>query len=85
MPQEEWDALPLERRMKLYDLLDALRPSRASMLGTLPIELRREWSSGWGEGRVSRRRNGDAADGWGMPAHATVGLLPDAHDAQAVT
>jgi hypothetical protein len=27
----------------IYDLLAALRPVRESMLGTLPIELRREW------------------------------------------
>ena len=43
MSQEEWDALPLERRMKLYDLLEALRRNRESMLSTLPVEARREW------------------------------------------
>jgi hypothetical protein len=43
MPQEEWDAMPLEQRLNLYALLEALRPSRASTLGTLPIALRREW------------------------------------------
>lgn len=43
MPQEEWDAMPPDARVNLYDLLAALRPSRESMLGTLPIELRREW------------------------------------------
>jgi sugar phosphate isomerase/epimerase len=43
MSQEEWDALPLETRLKLNALLEALRPSRLSMLGTLPIALRREW------------------------------------------
>jgi hypothetical protein len=43
MPQEEWDALSRESRVNHYTLLEALRPSRESMLGTLPIELRREW------------------------------------------
>ncbi|HEV7406604.1 MAG TPA: hypothetical protein VGO11_26875 [Chthoniobacteraceae bacterium] len=49
MPQEEWDAMPPETRVKLFDLLEALRPSRESMLGTLPIELRREWERRLGE------------------------------------
>jgi hypothetical protein len=43
LPQEKWDAMPPEQRVNLYDLLEALRPSRESMLSTLPIELRREW------------------------------------------
>ncbi|HEV7406602.1 MAG TPA: hypothetical protein VGO11_26865 [Chthoniobacteraceae bacterium] len=43
MPQEKWDALPIEQALKLNDLLEALRANREAMLGTLPIELRREW------------------------------------------
>lgn len=48
MPQEEWDAMPPEMRVDFYNLLAALRPSRESMLSTLPIELRREWERRFG-------------------------------------
>jgi hypothetical protein len=43
MLQEEWDAMPPDQHVNLYAVLEALRPSRPSILGTLPIELRREW------------------------------------------